>query len=178
MNLVSAHISRKQTHLKKKNTKPNIILWIQLQISIQNYWEIETLLCIDHPITFTCSNWENLRNLIDVDISGDYKLSKVLWLVYGFLMRGGEAARCQWLCELNDTLMTEKDTLLGGRRPPSLAEEGGVAASTARVLSIILSPSLSCAFQIQIVSSRVIFDLIWNRVSLLLTCKILLVIFH
>ena len=73
-------------------------------------------------------------------------------------MRGGEAARCQWLCELNDTLMAEKDTLLGGRRPPSLAEEGGVAASTARVLSIILS--LSCAFQIQIVSFRVILDLI------------------
>ena len=73
-------------------------------------------------------------------------------------MRGGEAARCQWLCELNDTLMAENDTLLGGRRPPSLAEEGGVAASTARVLSIILS--LSCAFQIQIVSFRVILDLI------------------
>ena len=134
MNLVSAHISTKQTHLKKKKykTKYNLmnsvsqklcsligtspctkclgvwgemvrviglaaycnylskILWIQLQISIQNYWEIETLLCIDHPITFICSNWENLRNLIDVDISGDSQLSKVLWLVYGSLKRGGE----------------------------------------------------------------------------------------
>ena len=68
--------------------------------------------------------------------------------------------RSQWLCELNDTLMTEKDTLLGGRRPSSLAEEGGVAASTARVLSITLSPSLSYAFQIQIVSFRVILNLI------------------
>ena len=76
------------------------------------------------------------------------------------MKRGGEAARYQWLCELNDTLMTEKDTLLGGRRPPSLAEEGNVAASTARVLSITLSPSLSCASQIQIVSFKVILDLI------------------
>ena len=74
--------------------------------------------------------------------------------------RRREAARYQWLCELNDTLMAEKDTLLGGWRPPSLAEEDGVAASTARVLSITLSPSLSCASQIQIVSFRVILDLI------------------
>ena len=72
------------------------ILWIQLQISIQNYWEIETLLCIDHPITFICPNWENSRNLIDVDISGDYQLSKVLWLEEERSSKVSVAMRAQW----------------------------------------------------------------------------------
>ena len=58
------------------------------------------------------------------------------------------AARCRWLCGQEDTLVAEKDTSLGVRRPLSPVE-GSCVAGGSRVRSISLCPpSLSrrCAF--------------------------------